>query len=142
MIWNFFFNSAGLISNMVVLIASHRFTLLLYCLPLLYNFIFTTKQIFNQVQIKTWEWPFHYILSSKSFLCSKNSQVSLDTWEGASPCINKYLTLKLWDWDLYYEKKNLVHKIAMSNTVPFNSFINFSSTHYHLFVALPSRLGL
>ena len=65
------------------------------------------------------------IFSLVNLLCSKNLQISIDTWEITLLCINTYFTMKLQNWDLYHAKKVLFKKFAIVSTVLFNSFINF-----------------
>ena len=111
---NFFYFSS--ISDMIVLIASRRSALLLYHFPPSNNFIFTIEHRFLIEFIPGLDGGNSIIFSPVNLWCSKNSQVSLYTCEGALFCINIHFTLDC--------EESLVNKITMVNTVQFNS-INF-----------------
>ena len=93
------------IYDMIVLIVSHRSAFLLYRLPLSYHFIFTIYDRFSIRFSSGLNESLSIIFSPVDLLCSKNSWVSLDTWEGALSCIDTHFTLKLRDGDLYHAKK-------------------------------------
>ena len=99
---------------MVVLIASHRSALLLYCLPPSYNFIFT---IHYRFLIRLGLGDHSITFSLVNNLCSKNSHASLDTRNGALLCINTHLTVRL---GFVSGQESLVPKIAIVSTVQFN----------------------
>ena len=100
-----FFASAGSVSNMVVLISLHRSDLLLYCLLPSYDFVFAIEHRFPIRFRSGLDGGHSIIFLPLNLLCSKNSQISLDIWEGVLLCINTQFTLKLQDWDLYHAKK-------------------------------------
>ena len=76
---------------------------LVFCLPPWYNFIFTIDYRFS-IGFRSRLYGGHSIISSINFLCSKNSQISSDTWEGALSCINTHFISKLCEWNLYPTK--------------------------------------
>ena len=133
---------------MVVLIASHRSALLLYCLPPSYNSIFITDHRFL-IGFRTELHVGHsFIFSPVNFSCSKNSQVSLDIWKGTLSCLNTHYTFETGRLGLASGIVSLVHRIAIVSTVQFDSFIDFewsnnclvvnSSLYYHTTILLPS----
>ena len=111
---------------MVVLIASHRSALLIYCLPPSYNFIFTTEYKFSNGFRTALDGGYSIIFSPINLLCIKNSPVNLDTWLGA------LLYFEITRLELVQCKGSLIHKITIVSTVEFNSFIEFERSNYCL----------
>ena len=103
----FYFTSAGSISDMVLLIASHRFLLVLYCQLHKYNFIYTSDHRFSIEFGSRLDGSHSIIFSPVNLLRLKNSRATLCIWEGASLWINTRFTLKLRDCDLYHVQKIL-----------------------------------
>ena len=106
-----FFTSVGSISDMV-LIASHKSVLLLYCLPPSYNLIFTRNHRFL-VGLKSDLHNGIIIISSVIFFMLKEFMSKLRYMRSSLFCIKTHFTLKLWNWDLYHKKKVLSIKLEL-----------------------------
>lgn len=113
--------------------------LLSYCLPLSYNFIFTIEHRFSIGFRLGFDRSHSIILSSVNLLRSKDSQVTLDIWEGAMSCKNTHFTLKLRGRVLCHSKKVLSMKsqqLSMFSVTPRrlwivqNALVDNSSRYY------------
>ena len=118
---------ADLMSDIVVLIASLRFALLL-CLSPSYNFIFTIDLLFIffffHIRFRSGLYNGHFIIFSLvNYLCSKKFTGKFRYMRRSivvHKCTFHFETKKL---ELISCKESLVHKVV--STVQFNSFINF-----------------
>ena len=126
------FSSAGSISNTVVLIAFYRDSLLLYCLPLRYNFNYRTDHRFSIGFRSGPDGGHSIILSPLNHLCSKNLFGSLDTKEGKVSCL---IYTSLWNWETgicYVQRKYFFPKSTVASTVQFKSIIHIESYNNEL----------
>ena len=124
-------------SIMVFLIALHRSALLLYYFPPSYNFIFIIDHRFS-IRFRSGLHGGHSIIFSPvNLLCSKNSWVSLDTWEREFWGINTHFT---WNYEvrIFTLGKSFIHEMAIVSNVQFNSFINngWSTIPAHIIILL------
>ena len=125
MILLIFFTSAGLVSDIEILIASHEFALLLYCLSSSFNFTFTTGKKLS-IGFKSELDGGHSIIFS--LLCSKNSLFY------AQRITYMRRSIVMYKFTHHFEtarlgfvpcKNSFVHKITIVSTFQFNFFINF-----------------
>ena len=110
--------SAGLISNMEVLIASHSCPLELYCLPPSYHFIFITDHRYSSGFCKSFilkEFTGKLKYMRSNIIVHKFTLYFKTPRLGLVQCIESY-----------------VHKIAIISTVQFNSFIDFELSNNNL----------
>ena len=133
---------------MIILIASYRTALLLYCLPPSYNFIFTIDYGFL-IRFRPEPDDHSIIFSPVNLLCPKKSWVNLDILEGALSCINIHFPLKLQRLKLVPCKESLTYKIVVVSTVQFNFDFDWSnnvlidnfSPYHHTTISLLPLFG-
>ena len=112
---------------MLVLIAFHRSALLFFSVICPLHIILSSQFTidFNQIHMKTWWWPFHYLLFSKSFMLKE----FIDKLRYMRNVVmHRYiLHFKSARLGLASCKENLVHKITIVSTVQFNSNFEWSN---------------